>query len=326
VSDARKLPKGTRKGPEVTGRPSSGAENPPPAAEKPPPAAEKPPAGAERTAEAAEPEADGREIGARKDFADELRAWRAMLGLTQVALGEKINYSGSLVSDIERCHRMPTPELAKACDRELRAPGTFVRAFKRITLEAFPGWFAPVLPFETQATKIQSWDMGYLPGLLQTADYARALFRAGRPDDPDDIIERDVVARMQRQEIFSREHPPSAWFIIDELALRRIYGSKAVMAEQLGKLIERSAQPGIVIQVMPIAVVDCSGADGPMTVFDIPNSPQVGYTEGCRVGRILDEPSEVARLVTKFDHLRATALSRRESSRLLAEIRSEYSE
>src|SRR5579859_3207329 len=127
MGDARKLPNGTRKGPAVTGRPSAGAENPPGAAEKPP-------AGAEKTAEAAEPVADGTEIGARKDFADELRSWRAMLGLTQVALGEKINYSGSLVSDIERCHRMPTLDLAQACDRELHAPGTFVRAFKRITL------------------------------------------------------------------------------------------------------------------------------------------------------------------------------------------------
>jgi hypothetical protein len=221
---------------------------------------------------------------------------------------------------------MPTLDLSQACDGAFHLPGTFVRAFKRITLESFPGWFAPVIPFETQATKIQSWDIGSLPGLLQTADYARASFRAGRPNAPDDIIERDVAGRMQRQEIFDREHPSAVWFIIDELALRRVYGSKAIMAAQLDKLLEMSAQPGIVIQIMPIEAADCAGMDGPITVYDIPGSPQVGYTEGCKVGRILDEPDEVATLVTKFDHLRATALSQRESSRLLAKIRSDYSE
>jgi transcriptional regulator with XRE-family HTH domain len=319
MGSARKIPDGTRKRSAAAERPSAGAENPAAAAEKPP-------AGAESPAETAEPTGDGVESGARRDFADELRAWRMLRGQTQVALGDEINYSGSYISDIERCARMPSLDFARACDRALGLPGTLVRGFKRITLESFPGWFAPVLPFETQAVKIQSWDMGSLPGLLQTADYARALFRAGRPDDPDDIIERDVVARMQRQEIFSREHPPSAWFIIDELALRRIYGSKTVMAKQLDKLIEKSAQPGIVIQIMPIAVTDCSGADGPMTVYNIPDSPQIGFTDGCEVGRIIDEPGVIAKLVTKFDHLRATALSPRESSRLLAKIRSEYSE
>lgn len=293
---------------------------------KHPEAAEKVPNAAETPAEAAEPVADGTEIGARQDFAAELRSWRVQLGLTQVALGDKIKYSGSFVSDIERCARMPTLDFAQACDRELDAPGTFVRAFRRISLESFPGWFAPVLPFETQATKIQNWDMRCLPGLVQTADYARAVIRAGRPDDPDDIVERDVVARMQRQEIFGREHPPSAWFIIDESALRRVYGSKTVMAAQLDKLLERSAQPGIVIQIMPIAAMDCAGVAGPMTVFDIPDSPLVAYTEGCDVGRIIETPDEVAKLITKFDHLRAAALSRQESSRLLAKIRSDYNE
>jgi transcriptional regulator with XRE-family HTH domain len=302
------------------------AENFPGGAEKPGGAAEPSPGGAENPASPAEPAAGPVEIGARKDFADELRSWRTQRSLTQVALGEKINYSGSYVSDIERCYRMPTLDFAQACDRKLELPGTFVRIFRRISLESFAGWFAPVLPFEAQASRIQNWDMRYVPGLMQTADYVRAVLRAERPDDPDDVIERDVAARMLRQDIFNREHPPSAWFIIDESALRRVFGSRTVMAVQLDKLLEKSAQPGIVIQIMPMEAMDCSGMAGPMTVFDIPGSQQVGYTEGHKVGRILDAPDEVATLLRKFDHLRAMALSPRESSRLLAEIRSEYSE
>jgi transcriptional regulator with XRE-family HTH domain len=296
------------------------------AAEEPPEAAQPSPEAAENPAGPAEPAAHGAEIGARKDFADELRSWRGQRGLTQVGLGSKIRYSGSYVSDIERCYRVPTLEFAQICDRELELPGTFVRAFKRISLDSFAGWFAPVLSFETQASKIQNWDMRYVPGLLQTPDYARAQFRAGRPHEPEDIIERDVAARMQRQDIFSREHPPFAWFIIDESALRRVFGNRMVMAAQLDKLLEDSSRPNIVIQIIPMETVDCSGADGPMTVFDIPGSTQVGYTEGRSVGRILDAPDEVARLTMIFDHLRAAALPWQESTRLLTEIRSEYSE
>lgn len=295
-------------------------------AEKSAEAAESLPDGAEKPPEAAEPAGQYAEISACRDFALELRSWRTLLSLTQVSLGDKIRYSGSFVSDIERCHRMPPLDFAQACDRELNLPGTFARAFQRISQESFIGWFAPVLPFETKATKIQAWDMRCLPGLLQTPDYTRAVIRAGRPDDPDDIVERDVQARMQRQEIFSRKHPPSAWFIIDESALRRVYGSKAIMAAQLSKLQENSTRPGIVIQIMPIAAPDCSGVGGPMTVFDIPDSPQMVYTEGCEVGRIIEAPGEAAKLVAKFDHLRAAALPRQESSRLLAQIRSEYLE
>jgi hypothetical protein len=98
------------------------------------------------------------------------------------------------------------------------------------------------------------------------------------------------------------------------------------MATQLDKLIEMSAQPGIVIQIMPIAAIDCSGADGPMTLYDIPGPLQVGFTDGCEVGRIIDEPGVVAKLVTRFEHLRATALSQRESTRRLMEIRRDHSE
>jgi transcriptional regulator with XRE-family HTH domain len=319
VSDARKRTNGA-------GKLSNAAPKPADAAEKLSMAAQEPPGPAENLRDAAEPTGQHAGIGACRDFAAELRSWRAMLGLTQVALGDMIGYSGSYVSDIERCDRMPTLDFAEACDPKLTAPGTFVRAFRRISLESFPGWFAPVIPYETRATRIQNWDMRCPPGLLQTADYARAVIRAQRPADPEDMIERDVQARMQRQDIFGREHSPFAWFIIDESALRRVFGGKAVMAAQLDKMLEVSAQPSVVIQVMPLAALDCSGMDGPMTVFDMRDSPQVVYTEGCKVGRIIEAPAEVATLVMKFDHLRAVALPPRESSQLLAQIRSEYSE
>jgi transcriptional regulator with XRE-family HTH domain len=273
-----------------------------------------------------EASSDGVESSALVMFAAESRAWREHLGWSQVTMGERIGYSDKLVSGIETRNRTPTLEYARACDRETGAPGTFERRHEDIGKEAFPPWFALVPTLEMKARKIHYWDMRAVPGQLQTEDYARAVIRAGRPGETADVIERDVAARMKRQEIFSREHPPFAWFVIAEAVLRQVFGSPKTMCDQLANLIESAGRPEIVIQVLRSSAADCAGAGGPMAVFDIPSSGQAVYVEGCEVGRVIEAPEEVARLVTMFDLLRASALSPDESIRLIRKIRSEYGE
>jgi hypothetical protein len=168
--------------------------------------------------------------------------------------------------------------------------------------------------------------MRCLDGLLQTEDYARSVMRACSPDDPDDAIERDVTARMRRQETFGQEHPPTAWFVICESVLRRVFGSPEVMRAQLDKLIELAKRPGITIQILPSSAYDNPGAGGPMTIFELPDGHRAVYVEGCEVGRIVEAHAEVAKLVTRFEHLRASALPRGESIRLMRKIRSEHDE
>jgi len=204
-------------------------------------------------------------------------------------------------------------------------PGTFERRWEDINKESFPPWFALVPGLEMKAAKVHKWDAQCIEGLIQIEDYARAVIRAGRPDDADDVIERHVAARMERQKVFTREHPPSAWFLICESVLRRMFGSPKVMRAQLDKLIELAGRPGITIQILPLTALNCPGADGPMTIFDMPDGTQVGYVEGCDVGRIIEALSEVARLRTRLDMLRAAALPPDESVRLIERIRDEYS-
>jgi transcriptional regulator with XRE-family HTH domain len=259
-------------------------------------------------------------------FAAELRSWRLHLGWTQVELGDRIGYSDKLVSGVETCNRTPTLAFARACDKATGAPGTFARRHEDISRESFPPWFALVPILEAKARKIHTWDMRGIPGLLQTEAYARAIVRACRPDDTNDVIDRDVAARLERQDIFDREHPPFAWFAIAESVLRQIFGSKETLRDQLDKLIEWAERPGIVIQVVPASVQDCAGAGGPIVIFDIPDSPQVAYAEGYKVGRVIEAPDEVATMATVFDLLIAAALPRGESLQLIREIRSEYGE
>jgi transcriptional regulator with XRE-family HTH domain len=106
-------------------------------------------------------------------FAAEVRPHRQARGWSQTALGDKIGYSGSFVSDVERCERQPALDFALGCDREFGTPETFVRLHKLIRHNAYPSWFSPVVPLERKATRIHAWEPFVIPGLLQTAGLSR---------------------------------------------------------------------------------------------------------------------------------------------------------
>ena len=259
-----------------------------------------------------------------ENFAEELRAWRERHGLSQAELGARMGYSGSHVSSVERMDRTPTSEFAKKAEEALGTPGTFKRLHVRITKEAYPPWFTPFVHFEAQALRIHNWDARGLTGLLQTEDYARALIRAGKPGIAGDVIERDVAARMERQQVLDRDEPPFCWFVVAESALRAPFGGPAVMRAQMDHLLGLAQRPNVRIQVWMSGNLDSPGAQGPMTVFELPEGGPVGYAEGYEAGRIIESPPEVAKVMLLFDLLRAGALSPAESVRFITAIRGEY--
>lgn len=185
------------------------------------------------------------ESGALAVFAAELKAQRARLGWTQVTLGDKTAYSGSFISDIERAERTPSLDLAQACDREMGLPGTFERLHELTRRAAYPSWFYPVIPLETAADRITEWELRVVPGLLQTEDYARAVIRADKPRDSDESVARAVTARLDRQELLTRDQWPLLWYILDEAIIRRMVGGPAVMDAQLARLISLAGRPGV---------------------------------------------------------------------------------
>jgi transcriptional regulator with XRE-family HTH domain len=259
-----------------------------------------------------------------ENFAEELRAWRERAGFSQAELGAGMGYSGSHISSVETMSRTPTLEFAKKADEALGTPGTFGRLHARITKEAHPPWFAPFVHFEAMASRIHSWDNRFITGLLQTSEYARAIIRAANAGIGDDLVERDVAARMERQHVLDRHEPPFCWFVIAEPALRAPFGGPAVMRGQMDHLLALCRRPAIRVQVWPAAVPDCPGSDGPVTVFDLPDAGPVGYAEGYEAGRIIESPPEIAKLILLFDLLRAAALSPADSARLITAIRGEY--
>src|SRR5713226_5141610 len=106
-----------------------------------------------------------------------------------------------------------------------------MRLYGDMQREAYPSWFAAVVPIEREADKITGWELGPVPGLLQTEAYARSVIRARRPRDDDEAIERTVQARLERQQILTRPNPPMLWYVLAEATLRHVIGDREVMAE-----------------------------------------------------------------------------------------------
>jgi transcriptional regulator with XRE-family HTH domain len=272
------------------------------------------------------PSNGSREASALAVFASELRAQRQRAGWTQVVLGDKIGYSGSFVSDIERCARTPALDLARACDREFELPGTLERMHELIRRDAYPTWFYPVITFEQRATRIHEWEMRVVPGLLQTPEYARSVIRAGRPRDSDEAIARKVMDRMERQEVLNTDNPPMLWYILHEGVVRQQIGGPAVMKQQLTQLIELASRPGILLQILPFTARENAGTNGPIMVFEFDDSKTVCYTECNGGGRVVEVHNEVADLMTAVNMIRASALSPGESTVLLQKVRGELND
>ncbi|TDC20875.1 XRE family transcriptional regulator [Streptomyces sp. 8K308] len=161
--------------------------------------------------------------------------------------------------------------------------------------DVVPGWLNVYLGLEQAATVIRGYELQFVPGLLQTEDYARAVVRL-TPEPLDDMaVERRVELRMARQRVLRREDPPRVWLVVDETALRRPLGGRAVMRAQLEHLIEAARLPHVTLQIMPLASGGHAALGGPVTVLRPPGGelPDVVYLEQQTGGVYPDKPTEI---------------------------------
>lgn len=137
-------------------------------------------------------------------------------------------------------------------------------------LDVIPAWFEPYLGLEQAARMIRCYEVQFIPGLLQTEDYARAVILLGHAGAPADEIDRRVSLRMKRQEILRRPDPPCIWAVIDETALRRPIGGVATMRRQIMYLIEIAEHPRVTIEIAPLGMGGHAAAGGPITMLRFP--------------------------------------------------------
>jgi transcriptional regulator with XRE-family HTH domain len=244
-------------------------------------------------------------------FGAELRRRRTAAGMSQDQLGQAITYSAALVGRIEVGERMPSPDLAQCCDDALATGGLFahLRQSMDSDMHAYPLWFREFVEREREATGIKEFSALAIPGLLQTGDYARALFRACKPADTDEEIEQHVAARLERQRILDRAKPPMMWVVVDEGVLRRSVGGTRVFCDQLTHLTNVARHPGVVLQVMPFAAGGHAGLLGEFTLLSLTDGHDLAYTESVESARLIEHSDEIAAFNLAFDLIRAVALS-----------------
>jgi transcriptional regulator with XRE-family HTH domain len=256
-------------------------------------------------------------------FGAELRRWRTAAGLSQEQLGRKVGYSGAQVGKVETGERAPSQDFAEGCDRALpEASGLFLRLYQlaRRWDGGYPSWFTEWVEAERRATTLRTWQPLLIPGLIQTPDYARALFLAWRSAAIDEEIDQLVSARIERQSIFQRAEPPSLWAVIDEGVLRRCVGSEKTMRDQLLHLMTVSERSKITVQVIPAEVGAHVGLLGGFSIASFENAPGIVYMESPDQGQTTEKPSAVAKISETFDMLRAEALPRGASRDLIWKV------
>jgi len=185
-----------------------------------------------------------------------------------------------------------------------------------------PSWFSDYVGLEESAARIQTFELQFVPGLLQTEQYARVISSHGRPEFVTDDVERRIALRMRRQKILSRPNPPRLWAFVDEAVLRRPIGGPTVMKAQLGALLEWTSLPHVTLQVLPY---ERSGhaAEGAFTVlrFAEPELPDVTYIEHLTGALYLDKLDELEPYGRAVDRLAVDAEPPEQSRAMLDKIR-----
>ncbi len=187
--------------------------------------------------------------------------------------------------------------------------------------EAVPEWFSEYVGLESAAVRIQTYELLFVPGLLQTEDYARAIVTRGHPESSDATSEERVRVRMSRQRLLARPDAPRLWAVIDESVLHRPIGGHDVLARQLDHLLEMSRRPNITLQVVPNALSGYGGeAAFTMLRFAEPDVPDITYIEGLTGALYLDRRAEVEEYTRVLDELTIDAYSPEETRALLGKL------
>ncbi|MFF4489509.1 helix-turn-helix domain-containing protein [Streptomyces sp. NPDC001544] len=194
--------------------------------------------------------------------------------------------------------------------------------------DVLPDWFSMYVSLEGAARVIRSYEPHFVPGLLQTEEYARAVMEAGTIGQTGpETIERHVSLRMARQRLLEREDPPHLWVIVDETVLRRPVSVRGeVMRDQLDKLLEYAERDRVTIQVAEFADGPHPGTYAPFSLFRFaaPELPDMVYTEYLTGALYLDSRKEVSAHLEVLDHMTTRAASAQRTRKILRECRENY--
>lgn len=225
--------------------------------------------------------------------------------IEKAEVGLRIPY----VRELLRAYGVPATEVDDflALAREANQPGWWYKY-----RDVLPEWFSAYVSLESEASVIRLYEPHYVPGLLQTHDYATALMRVGFPNESEDDVARRVALRVKRQDLLAKSEAPAVWAILDETVLRRPVGGPAVMRAQFDRLNEVLDMPKVRIQIMRFGVGAHPGAFGPFHHFRFGFSelPDIVYTESLVGAVYVDRPDDVVSYLEVLDRMSAGGAGR----------------
>lgn len=250
-------------------------------------------------------------------FGKEIKHAREARKWTQAQLADKLWCRQPYVSKVESGQQLASPQFAEMCDQVFGTPGVYARMRQRAADAGNPVWFIPYLQLEREARSICDYSPSRIMGILQTPEYAEAVFRSARPQDSAIQIKNRVEKRVRRRELFDSANPPSLWVILHESVLWARVGGVDVMRRQLRQLMEAAESPFITIQVFTFdGGTPARGV--PFNLMARQDGSEVLYEETYQRGQVDDSAEVVAEARAAFERLRADALSPADS---LAHIR-----
>jgi DNA-binding XRE family transcriptional regulator len=255
---------------------------------------------------------------------EELRGARLAGGYTsQDQFARGLGFDRTVVVKAETGARPPSDEMAAKIAEMFPGlcNGLYVRlvAIARKSSGPIPGWFADWLTREREAASIRIWQPIIIPGLLQTADYARALFVGERQSLEGDALEELVTARLARQAIFDKPAAPHLWVVLDEPVLHRLIGTGKIMHDQLVQLADLAERPCISIQVIPASSGAHAGLACAFLIGSADGEPDLLLVEAIEDQTIKD-PEVVRKAAVAFDLVRGDALPRGSSQDLILKV------
>ena len=269
----------------------------------------------------------------------QLRRLREANGVTREAAGDAIRASSAKISRLELgrvgCKERDVMDLLtlygvsgeqeRAEYRDL-ATRANARGWWQQHSEVLPNWFEMYLRLEQAAKVIRCFELQFVPGLLQTEEYARTVILLGHRGERAEDVDQRVRLRMSRQKMLHEPGAPQLWAVLDEAALSRPSGPPAVMRAQLGHLLEASHWRGVTLQLLPFRAGGHAAAGGPFSIlrFAEPDLPDVVYLEQLNSAVYLDKRSDVEDYSGVWDRLGVQALTPHDTRDALREMIERY--
>ncbi|MBV6699850.1 helix-turn-helix transcriptional regulator [Kitasatospora aureofaciens] len=267
----------------------------------------------------------------RRRLGSELRRLREGTGLQAKAAADTLGFSATKVSRIESGQTTLKESDVRAMlelygvsdEAELRQ---FITLTRRSTQrgwwhdygDTLPEWFQTYVGLEADAARIRSYETELIPGLFQTRDYARAIFRAslaGRGGDIEGTIDRRAQLRLQRQEVLHRPDPPEVRAVLNEAALSRPVGGNAVMREQVLHVLSLTERPNVSVQVLPLSADAHAAMSMPFHILSFSDVPgHIVYVEALTSSLYIEKEADIARHEFIFDQLAEAAMSPEQSA------------